>query len=174
MRTYSLYTIKRLFQVWSYVTCWMNSSEFIQSPVIHPEETVCSHKVTNLAELDILESQTRTFLFISFSKRLPYRMIVVSFQIVKTTFGLKVSWYYGERLIQVSLTDAYANIMEGLCGNFNGNLGDDLNGPAGPVSRFSSSVYLKWMVAGVFNTFCHWYHKWRQPEVMMCLFCCPS
>lgn len=45
---------------------------------------------------------------------------------IKTTFGLEVEWHFLEQVVKISLTDAYQGSVQGLCGNFNGNVVDDI------------------------------------------------
>lgn len=39
---------------------------------------------------------------------------------------MEVEWHYTEQVVKISLTNTYQETVEGLCGNFNGVLTDDI------------------------------------------------
>ncbi|KAM9724184.1 IgGFc-binding protein isoform 1-T1 [Menidia menidia] len=60
---------------------------------------------------------------VSVSQRGPYAVL-------KTDFGLVVSYDWSSRIV-IKLPSSYFSSVCGLCGNFNGNRGDELQNPAG-------------------------------------------
>lgn len=50
--------------------------------------------------------------------------------VVETDFGLRVSYDWYSKLV-IQLPSSYYSAVCGLCGNFNGNKGDELQNPAG-------------------------------------------
>jgi hypothetical protein len=71
--------------------------------------------------------------------------------VFSTTFGLTVQWYNDEyAAYDVSLCDAYANYVCGLCGNADGNPNNDLvdrNNKAVPSTVGYYSKYFDWASA---------------------------
>ncbi|KAM6967506.1 IgGFc-binding protein [Aplochiton taeniatus] len=78
--------------------------------------------------------------------------------LVETNFGLRV-FYDWNWFVLVQLPSTYYGLVTGLCGNFNGNVSDELQGPAGMAV---SSVIL-------------WGNSWRVPgQEGACADTCPS
>lgn len=70
--------------------------------------------------------------------------------LIETDFGLSVRYDWNSRLF-VSVTKSLAGKTCGLCGNFNGNPGDDFMTPRGTQANNAVAFGRSWKVAGMGN-----------------------
>lgn len=85
-----------------------------------------------------------------------------TFVIVATDFQLRVSYDWSQHL-RVTITSAYYNGVCGLCGNYNGDPGDDFKTPDGTVVANPTALGESWVVAGADRSCWHDCHGECQP-----------
>ncbi|XP_025032591.1 zonadhesin-like [Python bivittatus] len=73
-----------------------------------------------------------------------------SYVFLETDFGLGIR-FDGNQHVEVSLPRAYEGLLCGLCGNFNGNPGDDNLKPDGQPAGDSTQLGNSWLVPGNYS-----------------------
>ncbi|KAM6441982.1 MAM and LDL-receptor class A domain-containing protein 2-like [Liasis olivaceus] len=73
-----------------------------------------------------------------------------SYVFLETDFGLGIR-FDGNQHVEVSLPHAYEGLLCGLCGNFNGNPGDDNLKPDGQPAGDSTQLGNSWLVPGNYS-----------------------
>ncbi|XP_017309111.2 IgGFc-binding protein isoform X2 [Ictalurus punctatus] len=65
------------------------------------------------------------------------------FGVVKTDFGMNVRFNW-DSYVEITLPSTYSNLVGGLCGNWNGNLNDDLNFPNKSITTNPTAFGNSW------------------------------
>uniref|UniRef100_A0A9J8BRG4 VWFD domain-containing protein n=1 Tax=Cyprinus carpio carpio TaxID=630221 RepID=A0A9J8BRG4_CYPCA len=74
--------------------------------------------------------------------------------LLETDFGLRVSFIWGWR-VDLHLPSSYYGVVCGLCGNFNGNGGDELRDPAGNLLPSLYQWAKSWRAEDSVTSVCH-------------------
>ncbi len=74
--------------------------------------------------------------------------------LLETDFGLRVSFNWNSRVL-LQLPSSYYGVVSGLCGNFNGNRGDELTDPVGNLLLSLYQWAKSWRAEDSVTSVCH-------------------